>query len=421
MGREQLIDYFLRVRKVSEEICKPLETEDYVVQPITDVSPPKWHLGHTSWFYEAMFLDSHVPNYKPYHDLYSYIFNSYYQTFGERWERESRGVLSRPTVKDVYDYRGAITGRMVELIQSIDEAKWPDFSRLVVLSLNHEQQHQELLVTDIKYILAMSPLYPAYQNKENLIKTGDVINSKYIEFEGGIHKIGHNGEGFCYDNEQPVHKTFVDDFSLQNRLVTNGEFLEFMKDGGYEDFRFWLSDGWDTIQQNNWKAPLYWIQKDNEWFEMTLNGLRKLDLNSPVCHVSFYEADAYANWANKRLPTEAEWEIAARKSDVQLENGNFWDDSVLHPVPAIDKNRKLSQMLGDVWEWTGSAYLPYPGYVQEEGALGEYNGKFMVNQKVLRGGSCGTSRDHARITYRNFFQPDKRWQFTGFRLADNPK
>jgi ergothioneine biosynthesis protein EgtB len=425
MQRSELVQYFKRVREVSEDICRPLQIEDYIVQPIEDVSPPKWHLGHTSWFYEAMFLEKYLANYKPYHPKYSFLFNSYYQTFGERWDRPNRGVLSRPTVKEVYEYRNAITDRMVELIEEIKEDQYTEFANLLVLSLNHEQQHQELLVTDIKYILAVNPLYPVYQPKNDNPRISSPLKSEFIPFKAGVHQIGHNGHGFCYDNEQPVHSVFVNDFQLHNRLVANGEFLEFIEDGGYQDFRHWLSDGWDTVQRERWQTPLHWKQIDNEWYEITLSGLKKLDPATPVCHVSFYEAEAYASWQNKRLPSEAEWEVAARKEGLENAEGNLWDNKNYHPI-AFTKSKmngkhKLFQMIGDVWEWTNSGYLPYPGYKQAEGALGEYNGKFMINQMVLRGGSCATSKGHARITYRNFFQPDKRWQFTGIRLADDNK
>ncbi len=422
MNRSQLIKYFSRVRQVSEQICQPLETEDYVVQPVEDVSPPKWHLGHTTWFYEAMFLDRYLSDYQPFHPDYSFIFNSYYQTFGERWDRPHRGALSRPTVKNVYEYRQAVTERMLDLIQNIPEEKWDEFSDLLVLALNHEQQHQELLITDIKYILAASPLHPAYKEKPEITPSGNGrLQSEYVLFDGGVYKVGHQGNGFCYDNELPAHESYVNNFKLSNRLVTNGEFLEFIEDGAYQDFRHWLSDGWDTIQREGWKSPLHWLKKDGEWYEKTLNGLRKMDPDTPVCHVSYYEADAFARWAGKRLPTEVEWETAARKSAVSFEKANFWNQGILHPIPAENNGEKICQLMGDVWEWTSSSYLPYPGYKQEKGALGEYNGKFMVNQMVLRGGSCATSKDHARITYRNFFQPDKRWQFSGFRLADQLK
>jgi ergothioneine biosynthesis protein EgtB len=425
LAKNELIKYFRRVRNVSEEICQPLMIEDYVVQPIEDVSPPKWHLGHTSWFYEAMFLDRYVKNYKPFHPKYFFLFNSYYQSLGDRWERPKRGVLSRPTVKNVYEYRQAITERMIELTEKIKENKWKEYSELLVLALNHEQQHQELLLTDIKYILAMNPLFPVYQPSKQPAPNDTGLESEFIEFDGGVYEIGFKGNGFCYDNEQPQHKTYVDAFKLQNRLVTNAEYLKFMESGGYDEFRFWLSDGWDAVQKNGWQAPLHWGKIDGEWHEMTLNGLRKIVPDAPVCHVSYFEAEAYASWANKRLPSEAEWEIAARESGVKPEQGNFYDDKIYHLLPVDpsrqDNGKGIYQMLGDVWEWTGSGYLPYPGYKQAEGALGEYNGKFMVNQMVLRGGSCATSRNHARITYRNFFQPDKRWQFTGIRLADDIK
>lgn len=422
MQRSELIEYFLRVRKTSEDICRPLEIEDHVPQPITDVSPPKWHLGHISWFFEAMFLNKYVRDYQPFHPGYAFVFNSYYESFGERVERPSRGSLSRPTVAEVMKFRKHVTERMCDLIETIDEKLWPEFSNTVVLALNHEQQHQELMITDIKYILAKNPLRPPYLKgpaSPDRPAATKLPPAKFIEFAGGVYDIGYTSDGFYYDNERPVHKQFVNDFKLQNRLVTNAEYLQFIEDGGYRDFRFWLSDGWETARTQNWQAPLYWEQRDGEWFEYTLRGLQKLNPNAPVCHVSYYEADAFAQWAKKRLPTEAEWETAARAAGVQPNGGNFLDSNLLHPVPLTASSNALQQMLGDVWEWTASAYLPYPGYRRIEGPLGEYNGKFMINQMVLRGGSCATPQDHIRITYRNFFQPDKRWQFKGFRLADD--
>ncbi len=423
MNRSELIQYFRHVRKVSEDICAPLETEDYVVQPVEDVSPPKWHLGHTTWFYEALFLDKYIPDYKPYHPTYSFLFNSYYQSLGDRWERPRRGVLSRPTVEEVYKFRQAVSERMGDLIDNISEKEWPEFHDLVILALNHEQQHQELLLTDIKYILAVNPLQPLYRKSGEKGKPATpAVKTSYVPFEGGMHRIGFQGNGFCYDNELPEHDSYVNHFKLANRLVTNAEYLEFMKEGGYKDFRHWLSDGWDTVQREKWEAPLHWKKLDNKWYEMTLGGWRKAVSDSPVCHVSYFEAEAFASWAGKRLPTEDEWEAAARLSRANQSPGNFFDDGFLHPLAAAATGKsKIFQLLGDVWEWTSSAYLPYPGYRQAAGALGEYNGKFMINQMVLRGGSCATSRDHARISYRNFFQPDKRWQFTGFRLADELK
>jgi len=424
MQREKLIAYFQRVRQTTEEICRPLKIEDYTIQPITDVSPPKWHLGHTSWFYEAVFLNELVRDYQPYHPKYAFIFNSYYEFFGDRIERPLRGTLSRPTVEEVMAYRRHITERMIDLIATIDDSQWSQFRQTVVLALNHEQQHQELLLTDIKYILSMNPTLPAYrkQSPDNLQIAADSPGEpRFIEFPGGVYEIGYQGEGFYYDNERPVHKQYLQDFKLLNRLITNGEFLAFVEDGGYQDFRFWLSDGWERVQSEKWSAPLFWRKMDGKWYEWTLSGLQPLNPAAPVCHVSYFEADAYAQWAGKRLPTEAEWEVAARLSDPNPAEGNFMDSRILHPrpLPQAAAGNELRQMLGDVWEWTGSAYLPYPGYRRIEGPLGEYNGKFMVNQMVLRGGSCATPADHIRITYRNFFQPDKRWQFMGFRLADS--
>ena len=369
-----------------------------------------------------MFLDTHIPGYTPYHPDYAWVFNSYYESFGKRVQRDSRGSLSRPTVKEIMGFRKAIDERMVKLIESIDESEWPNFSKLMVLSLNHEQQHQELMLTDIKYIFSTNPLLPVYRKGCGVPGNGALPPETYLEFEGGLHEIGYQGEGFYYDNERPVHKVYLGDFRLQNRLVTNGEFLAFIEDGGYENFRFWLSDAWETVKAEGWNAPLYWEQRDGEWVEFTLGGMQKLDPARPVCHVSYYEADAFAEWKGKRLPTEAEWEVAARAAGVTGEGANFYDAHTYHPeaLPGDAPADRLHQMMGDVWEWTGSAYLPYPGYRRVEGPVGEYNGKFMINQMVMRGGgSCTTSADHARITYRNFFQPEKRWQFKGFRLAED--
>ncbi|HSB82667.1 MAG TPA: ergothioneine biosynthesis protein EgtB [Candidatus Methylomirabilis sp.] len=423
MTREELIQFFARVRKTSEAICEPLEIEDYVPQPMADVSPPKWHLGHVSWFFEAVILADHVRGYQPFQPQYAYVFNSYYDSLGLRVDRPLRGTLSRPTVKQVYAYRRHIDERMSALIQSVDEAVWPEFRDLVVLALNHEQQHQELLLTDLKFLLACNPLRPAYRtDRHHSESRGETPKPEFVTFPGGVYEIGFRGDGFAYDNEGPPHKVYVDDFKLQNRLVTSEEYLAFIEAGGYRDFRHWLSDGWMTVQQERWDAPLYWERRDGTWYEFTLAGMRELDPGSPVCHLSYYEADAFAQWAGKRLPTEAEWEIAAQVSGASIEEGAFLDLHTLHPTPLVDsgepKTRALHQMYGDVWEWTRSAYLPYPGYRRIEGPLGEYNGKFMVNQMVLRGGSCATPRDHVRATYRNFFKPDKRWQFMGLRLVE---
>jgi ergothioneine biosynthesis protein EgtB len=350
--------------------------------------------------------------------IYDHVsFNSYYQHVGERWERPKRGDLSRPTVQDVYAYRAAIDDRMMRLIDTLDAPPWPDVYDRIVLGLHHEQQHQELLVTDIKYILATNPLNPVYHSVPQGTSSPSGRPARFIPFAGGMYTIGHDAGGFCFDNEQPAHRVLVQDFALHDRLVTNGEYLAFIEDGGYSDFRHWLSNGWDTVQHEAWTAPLYWQRLDGQWYEMTLTGLRALDVHAPVTHVSYYEAAAYASWVGKRLPTEAEWEVAARCIKATPEAGNFVETHNFHPMPAPPQEG-LVQMLGDAWEWTGSAYLPYPGYRQGPGALGEYNGKFMVDQMVLRGGSCATPRSHIRVTYRNFFPAYERWQFTGIRLAD---
>jgi ergothioneine biosynthesis protein EgtB len=418
MQRTDVQQYYLDVRQTTADLCRPLEIEDYVIQPVPYVSPPKWHLAHTTWFFETFVLLPYMPGYQPYHPLYGYLWNSYYQHAGERWERSSRGVLSRPTVKEVYAYRAAIDDCMCQLLDTIDALRCPEeVQARTVLGLHHEQQHQELLVTDIKYILARNPLHPAYHQAPATVPSCVVLAAHFIPFAAGTYEIGYDGEGFCFDNEQPAHRVFVEDFALQNRPVTNGEYLEFIADGGYADFRHWLSAGWESVQREGWLAPLYWHKIDNAWYEMTLVGLCPLALSAPVTHVSYYEAAAYARWAGKYLPTEAEWEVAARCAGVSAAAGNFAEDRIFRPLPVRQLDGVLTQMLGDVWEWTGSAYLPYPGYWQGEGAIGEYNGKFMSGQMVLRGGSCATPRSHIRVTYRNFFHAEERWQFTGIRLA----
>lgn len=418
MQRSDVQQDYLDVRQMTHALCQPLAIEDYVIQPVASVSPPKWHLAHTTWFFETFVLQPYRPDYTPYHPLYNYLFNSYYQHVGERWERPKRGALSRPTVQDVYAYRAAIDDLMMQLIDTLDAVQWPEVQARIVLGLHHEQQHQELLVTDIKYILATNPLRPVYHARHSVTAVSGVPAAQFISFAGGMYDIGYAAEGFCFDNEQPAHQVFVDAFALHNRLVTNGEYLAFIDDGGYSDFRHWLSNGWDTVQREGWDAPLYWQKVDGLWHEMTLHGWRELDVHAPVTHVSYYEAAAYASWTGKRLPTEAEWEIAARLTGATVATGNFVESQRFHPMPAPPQAGTLVQMLGDAWEWTGSAYLPYPGYRQGPGALGEYNGKFMSDQMVLRGGSCATPRSHIRLTYRNFFPACERWQFTGIRLAD---
>ncbi len=416
-----LLQKYRQVRALSDRLCAPLEIEDYLIQTMADVSPPKWHLAHVSWFFETFLLVPFLPGYELFHPDYGYCFNSYYEAVGQRHPRPQRGLLSRPTVKDIYAYRAAVDEAMAELIEQ--QAGNRDVEALVVLGLHHEQQHQELLLTDIKHILATNPLRPAYRRDLAQVERVKLLPLGYQSFAGGIVEIGREVDGlasrfedFAFDNEGPRHRVFVEDFALGDRLITNGEYLEFMTDGGYQQAQHWLSEGWGMVQREDWNAPLYWEQRDGDWWVMTLAGLQPVNLAEPVCHVSGYEADAFARWAGKRLPTEAEWELASRGIDSE---GNFVDQDHLHPQPAAEatKGSGLRQMYGDVWEWTQSSYSPYPGYRAAEGAIGEYNGKFMCNQLVLRGGSCATSLSHIRSTYRNFFPPSARWQFSGIRLA----
>jgi ergothioneine biosynthesis protein EgtB len=420
---QHLYHEFLRVRQDSEDICAPLEVEDYGIQTMPDVSPPKWHLAHTSWFFETFLLKPFLNHYREYHPQFAQLFNSYYNTVGSYHPRPQRGLLSRPTVAEVYLYRKYINEHMENLIIGADESLLGEITSLTVLGMNHEQQHQELMLTDIKHIFSINPLRPQYRKLPN--RTSHASEQRWISYQGGIVSIGRSFEnndnsfayGFSYDNEGPEHKTYINDFSLSSRLVTNGEMLSFIEDGGYSDARLWLSDAWKIVSENNWQSPLYWEKKDNDWWYMTLGGIEKVDANAPVCHVSFYEADAFARWSGYRLPTEAEWEIAARPESIK---GNLRDAGYLQPVSS-QQGGPLKQIYGDVWEWTQSPYTAYPGYRQENSAFsdfsGEYNGKFMSNQMVLRGGSCVTPENHIRSSYRNFFYPGDRWQFSGFRLA----
>jgi ergothioneine biosynthesis protein EgtB len=410
-----LSERFKKTRDFTEFLCKPLVTEDYVIQSMPDVSPTKWHLAHTTWFFETFVLKPGLKNYKPLNEIYAYLFNSYYVLAGERFTRAKRGLLSRPTVAEVYDYRKYVDEYILNFIEKANEDELKIFAPVIEIGINHEQQHQELMLTDIKHVFSINPIHPVYSGKETP-PIENVTQTKWIEFTEGIYNIGHNGQGFSYDNETPQHKEFTNSFKLASRLVTNREYLAFMEAKGYETPELWLSDGWAVVENGKWNSPMYWTKMDGEWWDYKLSGFHKVDLNEPVCHVSLYEADAFARWAGARLPTEGEWEIAA--SDIKPE-GNFVENDFYHPVPIDDSiiDSSIRQMFGDVWEWTRSAYSPYPGYKTLPGALGEYNGKFMSSQMVLRGGSCATSVTHIRKTYRNFFPPNARWQFMGIRLA----
>jgi ergothioneine biosynthesis protein EgtB len=413
-----LIERYRRVRDFTARLCRNLEPEDYVVQSMPDVSPTKWHLAHTSWFFETFVVKQWMPRYRSEVPQYAYLFNSYYNAAGDMHRRDLRGLISRPTVAETYRFRESIDECVLQLLADADDARLAEIEPVLTLGLHHEQQHQELLVTDIKHVFAQNPLYPVFHEAKTDAQNGGVAPQRFIEFDEAIVMIGHDGAGFSYDNEGPRHRALVPAFSLSNRLITNGEYLEFMEAGGYTRPEFWLSLGWMTVNEQRWRAPLYWVERDGAWCNFTLSGFRPVDEAEPVTHISYFEADAYANWAGARLPTEFEWERVA--TDLPIA-GNFVDDERFHPARTSRSNDSaLHQMYGDAWEWTRSGYLPYPGYRAGPGALGEYNGKFMCNQMVLRGGSCATSRDHIRSTYRNFFQPEKRWQFTGIRLARDP-
>lgn len=419
--REYLIEQYQQVRNFSEFICQPLATEDYVIQSMPDVSPTKWHLAHTSWFFETFLLKPNLAGYTSPDPMYNFLFNSYYNAIGERHARPQRGMLSRPTVAQVYDYRRYVNAAMEQLLEKTETATLKQLIPVLLLGLHHEQQHQELILTDIKHVLSLNPLYPVYKPQSATKTAATVAPLEWTSFAEGVYWTGYAPTGqpleFYFDNEGPRHRQFLEAFQLANRPVTNGEFLAFLEDDGYQRPEFWLSDGWATVQASNWHAPLYWEKEGANWYVFTLHGRQPLNQAEPVSHVSFYEADAYARWAGGRLPTEFEWEVAAATLPVQ---GNFAENSLFHPtalLPGTESASGIQQMFGDVWEWTQSGYQPYPGYQPAAGALGEYNGKFMCNQLVLRGGSCVTSLSHIRPTYRNFFPPSARWQFSGFRLA----
>ncbi|MFD0766290.1 ergothioneine biosynthesis protein EgtB [Mucilaginibacter lutimaris] len=380
-----LADCYQKVRQRTEAICEPLQTEDYVVQPVVDVSPPKWHIGHTTWFFETFILKPYFAEYQEFDPNYNYVFNSYYETVGNRVIRTDRGNLSRPTVIDVKRYRKYVDDAMYNFLACGDVSD--DVKELLILGFNHEEQHQELLLTDIKFILGNNPLFPAYSHSY-VSPRSEKTGSPFIKLEVGVYEIGFKGEGFSFDNELNRHKVYLNAFEISQDLVTNEEYLEFMNAGGYHDFRHWHAAGWDWVNTNKAEAPMYWHNINGQWHNYTYHGLQPVHMHDAVTHISYYEAYAYASWKGMRLPTEFEWEAAAKQFTWGLR-----------------------------WEWTESSYLPYPGFAKAPGAIGEYNGKFMVGQKVLRGASEVTSPNHSRITYRNFFQPELRWQFTGIRLA----
>jgi ergothioneine biosynthesis protein EgtB len=413
LQREQLSKRYIGTRAYTDYLCQPLAIDDYQVQSIVQTSPPKWHIAHMSWFFETFVLKSLKSQYREFHPQYDYIFNSYYYTHGEMYPRPQRSLLSRPTLEEVKEYRAAIDARMLELIETIDEALWEDFQFRVTLGLNHEQQHQELLLMDVKHNLSMNPLNPAYREDLKIAhkaSEGSIRDMKWVEFCAGLVETGFEGEGFAFDNESPRHEVMTRGYQLADRFITNAEYLEFVQDGGYSSPEHWLSDGWALIQQEKWEHPLYWEQRDGDWFEFTLGGRSSLNAHVPVSHLSYYEADAYASWAGKRLPREYELEHALESNPVR---GNFADTEIFHPRQAGAE----AQWYGDLWAWTSSPYSAYPGFKPMRGTIGEYNGKFMANQMVLKGGSCVTFQDHIRASYRNFFYPHERWAFTGLRLA----
>lgn len=411
--RSALTKAYKAVRAFTLELTTPLKTEDFTIQVVEHASPAKWHLAHTSWFFEAFFLEKAMDGYETKHPDYSYLFNSYYLQTGEPHCRNKRGNLSRPTVDEVLEYREYVDEHVLDFIETCSEEELGEWESVLEIGLHHEQQHQELLLTDLKYMFGKNPLYPIYKERTRAASSKPEP-LQWFAFKEGVYETGHPGGSFGYDNEFPRHKNYIHDFELADRLITNGEYMAFMNDGGYSNPKFWLDEGYAHIVENSWDAPLYWIHKEDGWYHFTLNGLEKVDQHEPVTHLSYFEADAYARWAGCRLPTEFEWELAAEGLEI---DGSFVDTQNLHPVAHGRGNDGLKQMFGEVWQWTKSSYAAYPGYQTFPGKLGEYNGKFMCNQYVLRGGSCATSKSHFRKTYRNFFHAKFRWQFTGIRLA----
>jgi ergothioneine biosynthesis protein EgtB len=423
--QERLSQHFLAVREVSEQLCKPLEKEDYLLQAIASTSPTKWHLAHTTWFFETFLLKPYCSGYQVYHPKFEILFNSYYNGIGEQYNREQRGLLSRPTLEEVFAYRAHVNSAMRSLLDSTPTESAKEINDRVILGCHHEQQHQELFFTDLKYCWFQNPLLPVYAEQEIPIALA-LAPMTWKNFNSGSRDFGYDSqEGFCFDNELPRHPQYVPDFRIADRLVSNAEYAQFIDDNGYQRPDLWLADGWAAMAERSTHgtrpAPLYWVQDDKQWLEYTLHGLARLDPNRPVAHLSAYEADAYARWADARLPTEFEWETSVQEMPnkeraSELNAGQFMDAALVHPVYS-DARRSTENITGQLWQWTSSAYAPYPGFKAAKGAIGEYNGKFMANQLVLRGGSCVTSADHYRHSYRNFFYPPDQWQFTGLRLA----
>ena len=413
--RQAAIDRYRFVRNGTEELAAPLSPEDQVGQSMADASPTKWHRAHTTWLFETVLLKPYLAGYQEHDPAYAFLYNSYYEGIGPRFTRPDRGLLSRPSGDQIRKYRIDVDASMETLIAELDDSNWDAFTTLLDLALNHEQQHQELLLTDIKHLLSRNPTFPTYRGDLPVAGSGKILPLEWNDFEGGIFEIGHGGGEFAFDCEGPRHKVYQDPFRLASRLVTNGEYLAFMEDGGYSDHRHWLWLGRSAVAEGGWESPLYWLKTDDGWQEFGLGGLRPLNLSAPVAHVSFLEADAYARWIGHRLPTEVEWELAASPL---APTGNLLESGNLQPAPNQGSG-PLDQMYGDVWEWTQSPFVPYPGFRPIEGAVAEYNGKFMASQLVLRGGSCVTPPGHIRATYRNFFYPPDRWQFSGFRLASD--
>jgi ergothioneine biosynthesis protein EgtB len=408
-----VLERFQAVRAMTDSLVQPLSAEDVSLQSMPDASPAKWHLAHTSWFFETFILEPFARAYAPFDPHFRVLFNSYYNAVGEKHPRPERGLISRPGLARIREYRGHVDEGIASLAAGAPLATRA--AELLELGLHHEQQHQELILTDLKHLLSRNPLKPCYQKTWPLTSIRS-RKSRWLGFEGGLHEIGHAGPGFAFDNESPRHRVFLEDFEIASHPVTHGDFAAFIEDGGYRRPELWLSLGWDAVQSRGWTAPLYWERSGSEWRTFTLHGLVPVDANTPLCHVSFFEADAYARWAGGRLPTEAEWEVAVARTPVR---GNFLESGALHPLALREDAPPgaLPQAFGDVWEWTRSDYAPYPGFRAAPGAVGEYNGKFMCSQYVLRGGSCATPQSHIRATYRNFFPPDARWQFSGVRLA----